>query len=157
MNLKIGNQLNSSSNQTKNISKISQALHGITKELKLNTNKPVEFNPNSEEYKKQLQKVSEEFAAWYVYEVFKKMYNTVPKSGFIQESFGERWFREMLLQQYAIKSAKTDLKVLSDMIYKSLGRKIYTEGFPSSKELANKAETTNLLHSIVFQNKEPSK
>ncbi|MFN3691931.1 MAG: rod-binding protein [Fervidobacterium sp.] len=112
---------------------------------------------NKEEYNKQLRKVSEEFAAWYVYEVFKKMYDTVPKSGFIQESFGERWFREMLLQQYAAKSTRSDLKDLADMIYKSLGGKNYLEDINSSRNSTNKKEVMNLLNRIVLQNNEPSK
>lgn len=112
---------------------------------------------SKEEYNKQLRKVSEEFAAWYVYEVFKKMYNTVPKSGFIQEGFGEQWFREMLLQQYAMKSARTDLKDLADMIYKSLGGKNYSEDIHSPKTLINKKEALNLLHYVIFQKNESIK
>lgn len=78
-------------------------------------------NTSYDDYQKQLRKASDEFASMYIYEVFKKMYDTVPKSGFLQDSFGESWFREMLLQDYALKSAKTDLKSVSDMIYRSLG------------------------------------
>ncbi|MGQ9856980.1 MAG: rod-binding protein [Fervidobacterium sp.] len=111
-------------------------------------------NFNSPEYQKQLRKVSEEFAAWYVYEVFKKMYDTVPKSGLLQESFGERWFREMLLQQYALKAARTDLKDLSDMIYRSLGGKAMSEDVNSAKSLENKMNMLNALNSLISQNKE---
>lgn len=131
-------------------------------ELKLNSQHPFKIqktgvksiDPKSEEYQKQLRKVSEEFAAWYIYEVFKKMYNTVPKSGLIQESFGERWFREMLLQQYALKSARTDLKDLAEMIYKGLGGKINSESVHSAKNLNNKNEAIKLLNSIISQNQE---
>lgn len=85
----------------------------------INTNNST--NTNNVDYQKQLRKASDEFASMYIYEVFKKMYDTVPKSGFLQDSFGESWFREMLLQDYALKSAKTDLKSISDMIYRSIG------------------------------------
>ncbi|MEJ5257623.1 MAG: rod-binding protein [Fervidobacterium sp.] len=111
-------------------------------------------NFNSPEYQKQLRKVSEEFAAWYVYEVFKKMYDTVPKSGLLQESFGERWFREMLLQQYSLKAARTDLKDLSDMIYRSLGGKTLSEDVNSAKSFENKMNMLNALNSLISQNKE---
>ncbi|KAF2961622.1 rod-binding protein [Fervidobacterium sp. 2310opik-2] len=107
-----------------------------------------------ENYQKQLRKVSEEFAAWYIYEIFKKMYDTVPKSGLIQESFGERWFREMLLQQYALKTAKTDLKDLSDMIYRSLGGKENTESINSAKNTTYRTEALKLLNSLISQNQE---
>lgn len=131
-------------------------------ELRLNSQSPIKINtsgvrnvdPKSEEYQKQLRKVSEEFTAWYIYEVFKKMYNTVPKGGLIQESFGERWFREMLLQQYALKTAKTDLKDLADMIYKGLGGKIHSEDVHSAKSLNNRTEAIKLLNSLVSQNQE---
>ncbi|WP_448374924.1 rod-binding protein [Fervidobacterium sp.] len=112
------------------------------------------INTKSEEYQKQLRKVSEEFAAWYVYEVFKKMYDTVPKSGLLQESFGERWFREMLLQQYALKASKTDLKDLSEMIYRSLGGKKLTEEVNSPNNLEKRSETLKLLNSLIFKNEE---
>ena len=111
-------------------------------------------NFNSPEYQTQLRKVSEEFAAWYVYEVFKKMYDTVPKSGLLQESFGERWFREMLLQQYSLKAARTDLKDLSDMIYRSLGGKTLSEDVNSAKSFENKMNMLNALNSLISQNKE---
>lgn len=107
-----------------------------------------------ENYQKQLRKVSEEFAAWYIYEIFKKMYDTVPKSGLIQESFGERWFREMLLQQYALKTAKTDLKDLSDMIYRSLRGKENTESINSAKNTTYRTEALKLLNSLISQNQE---
>lgn len=97
---------------------------------------------SSPEYQAKLRKVSEEFAAWYIYEIFKKMYNTIPKSGLIQESFGERWFREMLLQQYALKAARTDLKSISDMIYKSLG------GKQVQAQRVDRSESLKILNSL---------
>ncbi|MCX7653482.1 MAG: rod-binding protein [Fervidobacterium sp.] len=120
--------------------------------FKINNNITKIIDPKSEEYQKQLRKVSEEFAAWYIYEVFKKMYNTVQKSGLIQESFGERWFREMLLQQYALKSAKTDLKDLSEMIYKALGGKLNVEDIHSAKNSVNRNENLKLLNLFILQN-----
>ncbi len=114
----------------------------------------VNNSKGAENYQKQLKKVSEEFAAWYIYEIFKKMYDTVPKSGLIQESIGERWFREMLLQQYALKTAKTDLKDLSDMIYRSLGGKENTESINSAKNVTYRTGALKLLNSLISQNQE---
>jgi len=125
--------------------------------IQLNKINNLKNNTSSEEYQKQLRKVSEEFAAWYVYEVFKKMYDTVPKSGLIQESFGERWFREMLLQQYALKASKTDLKDLSEMIYRSLGGKKVSEEVNSTKNLEKRSETLKLLNSLILKNEEPGR
>ncbi|WP_069292859.1 rod-binding protein [Fervidobacterium thailandense] len=100
------------------------------------------LDTSSPEYQAKLRKVSEEFAAWYIYEIFKKMYNTIPKSGLIQESFGERWFREMLLQQYALKAARTDLKSVSDMVYKSLGGKQVKD------QQVDRSESLKILNSL---------
>jgi len=134
-------------------------LSRTTLNLPQNNNKQLNIDnvnnsKDAENYQKQLKKVSEEFAAWYIYEIFKKMYNTVPKSGLIQESFGERWFREMLLQQYALKTAKTDLKDLSDMIYRSLGGKENTESINSAKNTTYRTEALKLLNSLISQNQE---
>lgn len=109
----------------------------------INTNNST--NTNNDDYQKQLRKASDEFASMYIYEVFKKMYDTVPKSGFLQDSFGESWFREMLLQDYALKSAKTDLKSVSDMIYKSIG------GEETSQDSENSQDSQTL------QGSQPSK
>jgi len=105
-------------------------------------------NTSSEEYQKQLKKASEEFASIYVYEVFKKMYDTVPKSGFLQEGFGESWFREMLLQECALKAARTDLKSVSDMIYKSLGGKELSEVYVDRTESMKVLDMLNTISSL---------
>lgn len=102
------------------------------------------IDTSSPEYQEKLRKVSEEFAGLYIYEVFKKMYNTVPKSGLIPETLGERWFREMLLQQYAMKASKTELKNLADLIYKSLGGKV-----AKSEESKDRSESLKLLKTLT--------
>ncbi len=92
--------------------------------IRLNTSLNNSVNNSQDiERMKKLSEVSKQFAGWFIYEVFKKMDNTVPRSGFLKESFGEKWFREMLYQQYALSAAKKDLKNLSEMVYKSLGGK----------------------------------
>ncbi len=99
---------------------------------RLETNLP-NVHSNDERMKK-LREVSEQFAGWFIYEVFKKMDNTVPRSGFLKESFGEKWFREMLYQQYAQSAARKDLKNISDMVYKSLGGKEISQSTPVRKD-----------------------
>ncbi|QIV78446.1 rod-binding protein [Fervidobacterium pennivorans subsp. shakshaketiis] len=148
----MGMELNKVNN---NANKIINLAHQKPESGKsLNPKKSLSIDTKSEEYQKQLRKVSEEFAAWYIYEVFKKMYNTVPKSGLIQESFGERWFREMLLQQYALKAARTDLKELSDMIYRSLGGKVIAQETKSENNVEKRLEVLQLLNSLISNNQE---
>ncbi|ABR30531.1 rod-binding protein [Thermosipho melanesiensis] len=72
-----------------------------------------------------LKKVSEEFVANFFFQIFRKMYDTVPKSSLIPESFGEKWFRENLLYEYSKNAVKSDLRDLTDSVYKALGGKVY--------------------------------
>ncbi|QTA38281.1 rod-binding protein [Thermosipho ferrireducens] len=85
-------------------------------------NAPISQNSNDK-----LKKVSEEFVAQFFFQVFRKMYDTIPKSRLIPESFGEKWFRENLLYEYSKKAAGSDLKILTDEVYKSLGGKMYSK------------------------------
>lgn len=79
-----------------------------------------------------LKKVSEEFVANFFFQIFRKMYDTIPKSSLIKESFGEKWFKENLMYEYSKKAAATDLKGLSLSVYKSLGGKVYNN-IPNKK------------------------
>ncbi|ANQ53618.1 hypothetical protein BG95_03920 [Thermosipho sp. 1063] len=72
-----------------------------------------------------LKKVSEEFVANFFFQIFREMYDTIPKSSLVPESFGEKWFRENLLYEYSKNAAKTDLKGLTESVYKYLGGKVY--------------------------------
>ncbi|WP_126993230.1 rod-binding protein [Thermosipho globiformans] len=80
-----------------------------------------------------LKKVSEEFVANFFFQIFRKMYDTIPKSSLIPESFGEKWFRENMLYEYSKMAAKNDLKDLSMSVYRSLGGKVYNQ-IPNTKK-----------------------
>lgn len=66
-----------------------------------------------------------EFVGSLFYDIFKKMYESIPQSDLIPKSSGEKWFTNMLLYEYSKQAAKDDLKPLVDMIYKKLATKTY--------------------------------
>lgn len=123
---------------------LRKAKSGASDKFELRKNIPLMVDTSSPEYQEKLMKVSQEFAGLYIYEIFKKMYNTIPRSGLIPETLGERWFREMLLHQYAMKAAKTDLKGLSELIYKSLGGKVRPD-----YNQRNRLESLRLLSTLT--------
>ncbi|AEH51719.1 rod-binding protein [Pseudothermotoga thermarum] len=66
-----------------------------------------------------------EFVGTIFYDIFKKMYHSIPKSNLLPESSGERWFKEMLFYEYSKVVARENLKPLVNMIYQNLAKKGY--------------------------------
>ena len=67
-----------------------------------------------------LRKASNEFEAIFIQQMLKTMRKTSLESDFIKKSEGEKIFRSMLDEQYAILSAKSGRLGLGEMIYKQL-------------------------------------
>ena len=77
--------------------------------------------------KKALKKATEEFVSYFFYQIFKEMWNSIPKSELIPETNGQKMFRDMLLYEYSKKVASQDASNLTNLILKSLGQKTYTK------------------------------
>ena len=77
---------------------------------------------------KTLRKATEEFVGYFFYNVFKKLWDSIPRGGLIPETSAERMFRDMLLYEYGKKVASQNAKDLTEMILKSLGKKVYETG-----------------------------
>ncbi|HOJ88778.1 MAG TPA: rod-binding protein [Pseudothermotoga sp.] len=75
--------------------------------------------------KDQLWNACSEFVGSLFYDIFKKMYESIPQSDLIPKSSAEKWYTNMLLYEYSKQAAKDDLKPLVDMIYKKLATKTY--------------------------------
>ena len=88
-----------------------------------------------------LEKSIGDFVATLFYNVFKEMYESIPRSGLIPETSAQRWFNEMLLYEYSKKMARRDLKPLVDMIKRHLVKKVYKDAESSrhSKEVERKS------------------
>ena len=67
-----------------------------------------------------LSESSNEFEAIFIQQMLKTMRKTSLESDFIKKSEGEKIFRSMLDEQYAILSAKSGRLGLGEMIYKQL-------------------------------------
>ena len=67
-----------------------------------------------------LLEASNEFEAIFIQQMLKTMRKTSLESGFIKKSEGEKIFRSMLDEQYAILSAKSGRLGLGEMIYQQL-------------------------------------
>ncbi len=74
---------------------------------------------------KALRKATEEFVAYYFYEVFKKMWDSIPRSGLIPETPGEKFFRDMMIYEVSRKVASQDASNLTEMILRSLHSQAY--------------------------------
>ena len=67
-----------------------------------------------------LREASNEFEAIFIQQMLKTMRKTSLESDFIKKSEGEKMFRSMLDEQYAILSAKSGRLGLGGMIYQQL-------------------------------------
>ena len=76
---------------------------------------------------KALKKATEEFVSYFFYQIFKEMWDSIPKSELIPETNGQKMFRDMLLYEYSKKVASQDASNLTNLILKSLGQKVYTK------------------------------
>ncbi len=85
-----------------------------------------EFTPIiKKDHQKALRKAAAEFAAYLFYQIFKEMQDSIPKSGLIPETNGEKFYKDMLLYEYSKKLMEMQMKPLTDMIVKSLAKKSY--------------------------------
>ncbi len=67
-----------------------------------------------------LREASNEFEAIFIQQMLKTMRQTSLESDFVKKSEGEKIFRSMLDEQYAILSAKSGRLGLGEMIYQQL-------------------------------------
>ena len=67
-----------------------------------------------------LRKASNEFEAIFIQQMLKTMRKSSLESDFVKKSEGEKLFRSMLDEQYAIISAKSGRLGLGEMIYEQL-------------------------------------
>ena len=67
-----------------------------------------------------LREASNEFEAIFIQQMLKTMRQTSLESDFVKKSEGEKIFRSMLDEQYAILSAKSRRLGLGEMIYQQL-------------------------------------
>jgi len=70
----------------------------------------------------QLEEAVNDFVSILLSKVFKDMYESIPKSSLVEEGHGEKWFREMVLDEYAKKASRNTFKSLSSQIYREISQ-----------------------------------
>lgn len=66
-----------------------------------------------------------DFTATVFYDIFRKMYESIPKSNLFRRTLGEQWFTNMVLFEYSRQVTRNELASLTEMIYKALAKKAY--------------------------------
>lgn len=74
----------------------------------------------SQPQKDELRAAVDDFVSILMAQVFKDMDQSIPRSGLIDESFGQKWFREMLYDEYAKSASREALRPLGDALYNQL-------------------------------------
>ncbi|MEF8823121.1 MAG: rod-binding protein [Desulfohalobiaceae bacterium] len=71
--------------------------------------------------KRPMKEVCQNFEAFFVQSMFKKMRDTVPEGGLLEDGFSSGFYREMLDKQVAMQSAKRKDFGLAQAMYKQYG------------------------------------
>lgn len=69
-----------------------------------------------------LKEACHDFVSILLSKVFKDMDASINRSGLTQEAYGNKWFREMVLDEYAKQASKQSLKPLANSLYKDITR-----------------------------------
>jgi len=79
-----------------------------------------QINGEINETDKKLKETSAEFVSILVGMIFKKMEESIPRSDLLKETNEEKWFKEMLIDEYSKSAARDNFSQLTDMVYNSL-------------------------------------
>jgi len=67
-----------------------------------------------------LKEAVSEFVSILLSKIFKDMDKSIPRSELTEESYGQSWFREMILDEYAKTASKQALRSLGETVYKQI-------------------------------------
>ncbi len=83
-------------------------------------NKAVTLNPNTSDTT--LKEACHDFVSILLAKVFKDMDESINRSGLTEEAYGNKWFRQMVLDEYAKEASKQSLKPLANSLYRDITR-----------------------------------
>jgi len=63
-----------------------------------------------------------DFVSILLAKVFKDMYKSIPKSSLTGGGFGDDWFRELLIDEYAKSASEQSFKSLGEIVYKQIAQ-----------------------------------
>lgn len=79
----------------------------------------------NEEDKQKLKEVCRQLESVFVHQMISQMRSSIPKSGFLGQSNGEKLFQDMLDEKYAAKISKAGGIGLADMLYRQLSEQVH--------------------------------
>jgi len=88
----------------------------------LNTVEKKAESISSQEDDQQLKKACSEFVSILLSKIFKDMDASIDRSGLTEEAYGNKWFRQMVLDEYSKEASKQSLKSLADSLYRDIAR-----------------------------------
>lgn len=69
-----------------------------------------------------LKEACHDFVSILLSKVFKDMDESINRSGLTEEAYGSKWFRQMVLDEYAKEASKQSLKPLAKSLYNDITR-----------------------------------
>jgi len=70
----------------------------------------------------ELKEACHDFVSILLSKVFKDMDESINRSGLTDEAYGSKWFRQMVLDEYAKEASKQSLKPLANSLYRDITR-----------------------------------
>ncbi len=83
-------------------------------------NKAETLNSNTSD--NELKEACHDFVSILLSKVFKDMDESINRSGLTEEAYGSKWFRQMVLDEYAKEASKQSLKPLANSLYRDITR-----------------------------------
>jgi len=83
-------------------------------------NKTEKLNSNTSDAS--LKEACHDFVSILLAKVFKDMDESINRSGLTEEAYGNKWFRQMVLDEYAKEASKQSLKPLANSLYRDITR-----------------------------------
>jgi Rod binding domain-containing protein len=77
---------------------------------------------NEKTENKELKEACNEFVSVLLSQIFKDMDKSIQRSELTEDSYGNKWFREMMYDEYSQSAAKQSLKSLSNSLYRDIVR-----------------------------------
>jgi len=68
----------------------------------------------------ELKEAVSEFVSVLLSKIFKDMDKSIPRTELTKESYGQSWFREMIMDEYAKTASKQALRSLGETVYKQI-------------------------------------
>ncbi len=77
---------------------------------------------NEKTENKELREACNEFVSVLLSQIFKDMDDSIQRSELTEDAYGNKWFREMMYDEFSKSATKQSMKSLSDSLYRDIVR-----------------------------------